>query len=81
MNPGSAEVGVWPLAQQRPLFRLLGDPKAAIGVVLTESLLMIPNKSVSGVLFPSRAGWVSCQVCSRSGCVGRRAAYRGAAGS
>lgn len=77
MNPGSADVDVWPLTQQRPLFRLLGDTEAKIGVTLTKSLLMIPNKSTSGVLFPSRSGWVSCQVCTREGCVGRRAPYLG----
>lgn len=77
MNPGSADADVWPLSQQRPLFRLLGDTKKTVGVTLTDSLLMVPNKTVSGVLFPSRAGWVNCQMCTRKGCVGRRAAYVG----
>lgn len=76
MNPGSADADVWPIEEQRPLFRLLGDTRSAVGVTLTASLLMIPNKSVSGVLFPSRSGWVSCETCTRRGCIGRRAPYR-----
>lgn len=77
MNPGSADAEVWPIEQQRQLFRLLGDTRSEVGVELTESLLMIPNKSVSGILFPSRSGWVSCMACTRSGCRGRRAPYEG----
>lgn len=42
----------WPLTQQQPLFTLLGDPEASIGVQLTDSLLMIPNKSLSGSGLP-----------------------------
>ena len=48
MNPGSLED--WPIQAQIPLFELLGDPRKAIGVYLTESLLMIPRQSVSGIL-------------------------------
>ena len=73
MAPGS--LADWPIREQRPLFRILGDPEAAIGVVLTESFLMIPNKTVSGVRFPTEARFESCQLCPRDGCPGRRAAY------
>ena len=52
MSPGSLKD--WPIQQQRPLFQLLGDVEAAIGVQLTSSLLMIPNKTVSGIRFPDR---------------------------
>ena len=34
-----------------PLFRLIGDVEARIGVQLTESMLMVPSKSVSGIRF------------------------------
>ena len=51
MNPGSLED--WPLQEQRKLFALLGDPQAAIGVRLTDGLLMVPTKSVSGIRFPT----------------------------
>jgi hypothetical protein len=73
MAPGS--LADWPIREQRPLFRILGDPTSAIGVVLTDSFLMIPNKTVSGVRFPTEARFESCQLCPREGCPGRRAAY------
>lgn len=73
MSPGS--LPDWPLDQQRPLFSLLGDPRAAMGVTLTDSFLMTPLKSVSGVFFATRAGFESCQLCPRDACPGRRAPY------
>jgi hypothetical protein len=73
MNPGS--LGDWPLREQRALFKLLGDPEQAIGVRLLKSCLMVPNKSVSGIQFPTEQGFVNCQLCPREDCVGRRAPY------
>jgi hypothetical protein len=73
MSPGS--LGEWPLSQQRSLFASLGDGAAAIGVRLSDSLLMIPAKSVSGVRFPTEESFESCQLCPRENCPGRRAAY------
>ena len=73
MNPGS--LADWPLAQQIPLFNLLGDVRGATGVYLTDSLLMLPRKSVSGIEYPTESGFASCQLCPRDRCPGRRAAY------
>lgn len=73
MNPGS--LPDWPLQEQRKLFALLGSPQAAIGVELTESLIMVPIKSISGIWFPKEVDFASCQLCSREECVGRRAPY------
>jgi hypothetical protein len=73
MNPGS--LPDWPLREQRPLFALLGDPEAAIGIRLTESLLMVPVKSVSGIAFATEVGFASCQLCPRGECPSRRAPY------
>jgi len=73
MAPGS--LADWPIREQRPLFKILGDPQAAIGVTLTDSFLMIPNKTVSGVRFPTEERFESCQLCPRDSCPGRRAAY------
>ncbi len=73
MAPGS--LADWPIQEQRALFRLLGDPQLAIGVVLTESCLMVPNKTVSGLRFPTEERFESCQLCPREACPGRRAAY------
>jgi hypothetical protein len=77
MNPGSGNARLWPLAQQRPLFDLMGDVEAQIGVRLTPSLLMQPNKSVSGLFFPSETHYENCQLCAREDCPRRRAPYTG----
>jgi hypothetical protein len=73
MNPGSLED--WPLTEQRQLFALLGSPSDAVGVELTESCLMLPVKSVSGLRFPSETSYENCQLCPRDRCPGRRAPY------
>jgi hypothetical protein len=73
MSPGSLED--WPIRQQRPLFALLGDPEEAIGVHLSDSMLMIPSKSVSGIHFPTEERFESCQLCPRGGCPSRKAPY------
>ena len=73
MDPGSLED--WPLAEQSPLFKLLGDTEGRLGVRLTDSLLMMPRKSISGILFPSEESFMSCRLCPRIPCHGRRADY------
>ena len=73
MSPGS--LGEWPLSQQRPLFASLGDVAGGIGVRLSDGLLMVPAKSVSGVRFPTEESFESCQLCPRQNCPGRRASY------
>lgn len=74
MAPGS--LADWPIREQRPLFKILGDPEAAIGVHLTDSYLMVPNKSISGIRFTTEERFESCQLCPREECPGRRAAYQ-----
>ena len=73
MSPGSLKD--WPIEEQVPLFSLLGDVKASIGVTLNDNLLMIPRKSVSGIYFPTEISFYSCQLCPRERCPGRRAPY------
>jgi hypothetical protein len=73
MAPGS--LPNWPIEQQKYLFKLLGDVQASIGVKLTESLLMLPAKSVSGIYFPTEASFFSCQLCPRERCDSRKAKY------
>lgn len=73
MSPGS--LPDWPVTEQKPLFALLGDAEAAIGVRLTESMLMVPRKSVSGIYFPTEVSFFSCQLCERNLCPGRKAAF------
>jgi hypothetical protein len=73
MAPGS--LPDWPIEEQKPLFELLGDVPAAIGVKLTESFLMLPAKSVSGIYFPTETSFFSCQLCPRERCDSRKAKY------
>jgi hypothetical protein len=73
MHPGSLED--WPIQQQVPLFELLGDTETFAGVRLTESCLMRPIKTVSGLRFPLQSNFESCQLCPREGCPGRKAPY------
>ena len=73
MAPGS--LADWPIEEQAPLFKLLGDVDATIGVTLTDSLLMLPAKSISGIYFPTEVSFFSCQLCPRQRCESRKARY------
>jgi hypothetical protein len=74
MNPGSLED--WPISEQVPLFALLGAVQELIGVQLTESMLMLPVKTVSGLFFATQETFTSCQLCPRPDCPNRRAEYQ-----
>jgi hypothetical protein len=73
MSPGS--LGDWPITQQTQLFSVFGDVEAEIGVRLTDSFLMLPMKSISGIYFPTERSFASCQLCPRDDCPGRSAPY------
>ncbi|MGD2012254.1 MAG: vitamin B12 dependent-methionine synthase activation domain-containing protein [Desulfobacterales bacterium] len=73
MAPGS--LSDWPIEEQEPLFGLLGDVEASIGVRLTRNLLMMPAKSISGLYFPTEVSFYSCQLCPRKRCESRKAKY------
>ncbi len=73
MNPGSLKN--WPLSQQRPLFALFGNIEGLLGVRLSDQMLMIPRKSISGIFIPSPAKFSSCKLCRRKNCQGRKAPY------
>ena len=73
MNPGSLKD--WPVTQQKPLFSIFGNVEDLIGVTLTESMLMIPRKSVSGIFFPTEVMFFNCQLCPRKVCPERKAPY------
>ena len=75
MNPGSGDINVWPIEQQKELFAFLGNVRESIGVDLTETCLMVPNKSVSGIFYPSEDGFESCQLCRQERCPERRAPF------
>jgi Vitamin B12 dependent methionine synthase, activation domain. len=73
MNPGS--LADWPINEQINLFQLLGNLEKLSGVRLTNSYLMLPIKTVSGVRFPKEGTFESCQLCPREKCPSRKALY------
>ena len=73
MSPGSLKD--WPVTEQKPLFSVFGNVEDLIGVTLTDNMLMIPRKSVSGMFFPTEVSFFSCQLCSRKDCPARMAPY------
>ena len=77
INPGSGNKETWPISQQLPLFTLVGSVKEEIGVTLTDSFLMLPIKSTSGLLYPSKTEFSNCALCGRKNCSGRRAEFDG----
>lgn len=71
-SPGYCD---WPLAQQAKLFTLL--PDAPLGVRLTDTCLMQPTKSVSGIIGIGPADIIrrignTCSQCTRHTCKHRR---------
>jgi hypothetical protein len=72
MGPGQLD---WPIEQQIELFSILGRVKDTIGVTLTESLMMVPRKSISGIIFPTEETFISCQLCERNKCPSRKAPF------
>jgi hypothetical protein len=73
MCPGSLED--WPVSQQRCVFSLIGEEASNIGVELLESMLMMPLKSLSRIIFPSETPFYSCQLCPIDKCPSRRVPY------
>lgn len=73
MAPGSGDAQVWPIQELQVLFAALaGQAQSALGVELTESMLMLPNKTVAGVYFASDSAFATCELCHRDKCPNRR---------
>jgi len=75
IGPGAGDGLLWPVDQQASLFELLGDTKAAIGVELTADCMMLPMKSLSGLLFETQTDFCDCQLCRSEGCSVRVAPF------
>jgi hypothetical protein len=73
MSPGSLED--WPIEEQKQLFLLIGPVESEIRVQLTDSFIMVPRKSLSGIYFPSEVSFLSCQLCPRESCDSRKAKF------
>lgn len=71
-SPGYCD---WEVSQQKMVFKAMKDDTA--GIRLTETCLMIPQKSVSGIIGIGRAendvaNYNPCPACDKQDCVGRR---------
>ena len=71
-SPGYCD---WDISQQRGIFRAVNGDLA--GVYLTDQCLMIPRKSISGIvgIGPSRGNvenYNPCKTCDKDDCCGRR---------
>lgn len=74
-SPGYCD---WPLQEQRPLFKLFEETDTP-EIVLNDSCLMSPRKSVSGLfgLLPAGVAGVNptynpCNTCAKRDCIARR---------
>ncbi len=72
LNPGSLKQ--WNLKNQVPLLELLGGGRKT-GVRLTDSCLMVPFKSGSGIYFETEHSFESCMFCGKLDCPNRRAPF------
>ncbi len=73
INPGSGFPQRWPVQDIRTIFSLLGLDDS-FEVTLTESSLMIPNKSIAGFFFA--ADFSNCTQCLREDCINRKGPAR-----
>ncbi|MDR3651401.1 MAG: vitamin B12 dependent-methionine synthase activation domain-containing protein [Paludibacter sp.] len=63
----------WPLADQKTLFNLIGENKT--GITLSDSCLMTPRKSVSGIIGIGKHlkhHEYGCKICSNATCIYRK---------
>lgn len=67
-----SDENVWPISEQTKLFGIFPENPLIIGVELTESLLMIPNKSTSGLMFPTNKDFIACELCDKPNCPNRK---------
>lgn len=74
MNPGS--LPDFPITCQHSLFHLLGDGPQRIGLELTDSCLMLPYKSVSGIIYETDTDFENCMLCPREHCPTRRSPFQ-----
>ena len=65
-NPGSTPS--WELEQQEVLFSIFskGKIKDALGVILTDKFVMMPRKSISGIMGQTMQEYHNCYECPKS---------------
>ena len=75
-SPG--DTAYWDIVQQKVLFGVLGaeEVEKATGVRLSQSYVMVPRKSVSGVIGDTEEQFQECQICEKR-CEFRKAPFKG----
>jgi hypothetical protein len=73
MSPGC--LMDWPIEKQKDLFSLFGDEAPFMGVTLGDDFFMTPEKSMSGIFFPSETPFHYCQLCPIKDCPSRKADF------
>jgi len=74
-SPGSGTGKLFEINQQEILFKII-DPTKTIGVHLSPSYVMLPRKSISGVLAATPIEYVACEYCPKK-CENRKKEYKG----
>jgi len=75
-SPGSGTGKLFGIDQQKVIFQIL-NPSESIGVSLTPGCMMVPRKSLSGVLAVTGREYIACQYCPRERCDNRRKPFSG----
>lgn len=75
ISPGAREG--WPLSEQTNLFRILKDAPRRLGVRLTDDLLMLPLKTLSGIMVPTEKSMSLCVFCDKEHCSEKEAVQAG----
>ncbi|HIZ76801.1 MAG TPA: MarR family transcriptional regulator [Firmicutes bacterium] len=73
VNPGS--LVDWPVSEQKKLFAVFGENAEKTGVTLTDSCLMFPVKTVSGIRYATDKAFHNCELCQRKNCPNREAPF------
>lgn len=72
LNPGAGDMGLWNITELKTLFTLLEDSGCQLDVSLTDSCLIIPNKSIAGIFYPTEKELFTCSACKRKDCPSRK---------
>lgn len=73
LHPGT--VKDYPLSELRVIFDILGSGAQEAGVVLAPSLMMYPDKTVSGIFYQSEKKCTSCELCPHIRCENRKTSH------
>jgi hypothetical protein len=74
-RPGEGTPNLFDIKQQKILFQII-DPTTTIGVSLTPGFMMVPRKSISGVLAATPQEYIACQYCPKR-CENRKKPFSG----